>query len=417
MERIKVLHLITHFGYGGALDNTLLTVQRLSRDRYEVHLAAGKLASDNGYTNWEGRARECSDALFVFPNLLRPIHLSSDLQALQQITDFIREQNYQIVHTHCAKAGVLGRLAARRARVPVIIHTYHSFGWQVAHAFHSSIRKNCLSSAKKWLYVLMERYGASLSDALIAVAELSKREALGYKLAPPEKFATIYSGIDLDRFNTGSASRNKLCRSFGLDPNRPIIGTVGRLSIQKAPLDFVSAAKIILQNKPEVQFIMVGDGPLAPEVKKAIGAEQRIKMLGFQDNVPEILGMLDIFVLSSLWEGLGRALTEAMAMSLPVAATNVNGVPELVAHGKTGMLSPPREPAQLVENIIWLLDHPSEAREMGERARERVVSAFGIEMMVEQIEELYERLLVEKSVHPVWRADYYAVGSKKSFVH
>ncbi len=414
MERIKVLHLITHFGYGGALDNTLLTVQRLSRERYEVHLAAGKLAPPNGYTDWEARARECSDALFVFPNLLRPIHLPSDLKALQQITDFIREQKYQIVHTHCAKAGVLGRIAARRAGVPVVIHTYHSFGWQVAHTFYPAVWKNCVSSAKKWLYVLLERYGASLSDALITVADLSKREALHYNLAPPEKFTTIYSGIDLDRFCTRSASRNKLCRSFGLNPERPIIGTVGRLSTQKAPLDFVRAAKIILQYKPEVQFIMAGNGPAAPEVEKAIGAEQRIKKLGFQGNVPEILGMLDIFVLSSLWEGLGRALTEAMAMGLPVAATNVNGVPELVAHGKTGMLSPPREPIQLAANITWLLDHPSEAREMGARARERVLSAFGIEMMVAQIEELYERFLAEKGTHPVsvWRADYSSVGIK-----
>ncbi len=412
MERVKVLHLITHFGYGGALDNTLLTVQRLSRDRYEVHLAAGKLASDNGYTDWEARARECSDALFVFPDLLRPIHFQRDIRALHQLTDFIREQNYQIVHTHCAKAGVLGRIAARRAEVPIVIHTYHSFGWQVAHAFHSSVWKNYLSSAKKWLYVLAERYGASLSDALIAVAELNKREAIDYNLALPEKITTIYSGIDLDRFNTPSASRGKLCRSFGLDPDRPIIGTIGRLSIQKAPLDFVEAAQLVLQHKPEVQFVMVGDGPLAPEVERAIGAEQRIKKLGFRDNVPEILGMLDIFVLSSLWEGLGRALTEAMAMSLPIAATNVNGVPELVAHGKTGVLSPPGEPAQLAVNIMWLLDHPSEAREMSECARERVVSAFGMESMVEQIEELYERLLAEKGAQPVWRADYSAVGSK-----
>jgi glycosyltransferase involved in cell wall biosynthesis len=155
---------------------------------------------------------------------------------------------------------------------------------------------------------------------------------------------------------------------------------------------------------------MVGDGPLALEVAKAIGAEQRIRMLGFRDNVPEILNVLDIFVLSSLWEGLGRALTEAMAMSLPVAATNVNGVPELVTHGKTGVLSPPREPAQLATNIVWLLDHPSEAREISECARERVVSAFGLESMVDQIEELYEHLLAEKSAQPVWRPAYRAVG-------
>jgi glycosyltransferase involved in cell wall biosynthesis len=117
---------------------------------------------------------------------------------------------------------------------------------------------------------------------------------------------------------------------------------------------------------------------------------------------------VDIFALASLWEGLGRALTEAMAMRIPVAATNVNGVPELVIHRKTGLLSPPREPAQLAENIIWLLHHPAEARKMGERARERVIPAFSAESMVEQIQTLYESLLVEKEIYPSWLVNHYS---------
>ncbi|MGH7491216.1 MAG: glycosyltransferase [bacterium] len=413
MERIKVLHLITHLGYGGALDNTLHAVQRLSCDRYEVHLAAGKLAPGDGYTDWEARARECCAALFLFPDLLRSIQPQRDIRALHRLTEFIRAQNYQIVHTHCAKAGVLGRMAARRARAPIVVHTYHSFGWQVAHAFHAHSWQNYLSSAKKGLYVLLERYGASLSDALITVAETCRHEAIDQKLALPEKLVTIYSGIDFDRFKIRPASRNKLCRRFGLDPARPIVGTVGRLSAQKAPLDFVKAAQIVLQRKPDVQFVMAGDGPLALKVMKAIGREQQIKMLGFQDNVPEILGMLDLFALSSLWEGLGRALTEAMAMGIPIAATNVDGVPELVKHRQTGLLSAPRAPAQLAENIMWLLEHPSEARTMCAHGKERVESTLSIKRMVEQIEELYERLLIKKGVYPVWRADYCAVGGEQ----
>jgi len=406
MERIKVLHLITHLGAGGGLDNTLLTVKGLARDRYEVHLAAGELAAGEGYTDWKTRARECAEALFLFTDLQRPVHFRRDLRALRQLTDFIRDQNYQIVHTHCAKAGVLGRLAARRAGAPIVVHTFHSFSWQVARAFHASAWKKFLSSAKEWLYVAIERYVASFSDALITVSELNKREAMARNLAPPEKFVKIYSGIDMDRFAAGSTSRNKLCRKFGLNPDRPIIGTIGRLSTQKAPLDFVGAAKIILQHKPETQFIMAGDGPLAPEVRKAIRAEPGIRMLGFQHNVPEILAMLDVFALASLWEGLGRALTEAMIMNIPVAATSVDGVPELVTHKKTGLLSPPRNPARLAENIVWLLDHPEDACEMSAAARERVMPAFSAEWMVEQIEELYERLLVEKGVHSSRLVDY-----------
>ena len=391
MDKVKVLHMITHLGVGGALDNTLLTVRGLSRDRYKVHLAAGELAPGEVYTDWKARGREYSDALFLFPDLRRPIHLGRDLRALKQITDFIREQNYDIVHTHCAKAGVLGRIAARRAGVPLVVHTCHAFGWQVARAYSSGWLKHT-SSVKKWVYVILERYVASLSDMLITVAELNKHEALALNLAPKEKITTIYSGIDLSRFNINS-DRNKSCSGLGLDPNRPVVGTIGRFSIQKAPLDFVKAAKLALRRKPDAQFIMVGDGPLISEVQKAIGEEQRIKIYGFLDNVPEILSILDVFVMSSLWEGLGRALTEAMIMSVPVAATAVDGVPELVDHEMTGLLSAPRDPGQLAENIVWLLNHPEQARKMSQSARARVVPAFSAERMVEQIDALYETLL------------------------
>lgn len=243
MEKIKVLHLITHLGNGGALDNTLLTVKGLSRERYRVHLAAGALEAGAGHSDWGARAREYADALFVFPDLQRPIALRRDWQALNKLTDFIRKQNYRIVHTHCAKAGVLGRIAARRAGVPIVLHTFHSFAWQVAHRFHTSTWKNYLSAAKKRLYVAAVRYAASLSDALITVADRNKREAIDLDIAPAENFTTIYSGVDLDRFGACSLDRSKICRKFGLDTKMPIVGMIGRLSIQKAPLDFVKAAQ------------------------------------------------------------------------------------------------------------------------------------------------------------------------------
>jgi glycosyltransferase involved in cell wall biosynthesis len=390
MEKIRVLHLITHLGIGGAQDNTLLTVRDLSRQRYEVHLATGQ-----DYTDWEAQGRAYADAFFLFPDLRRAVNPQVDRRALNQITDFLREHNYDIVHTHSAKAGTLGRIAARRAKVPLIIHTFHSFGWQVARTAHTLPWHSYTSSIKEWLYILIERYAASLSDALITVSELNKQEALGINLAPPEKFTTIYSGIDLDRFKV-NVERIEKCHSLGLLPGQPIIGTIGRLSTQKAPLDFVAAAKIVLQQKLDVQFIMVGDGPLASEVRQAIGDEQRIKLFGYRGDVPEILSILDIFVLSSLWEGLGRALTEAMITGVPVAATAVDGVPELVTHQQTGLLSPPGDPAQLAQNIVWLLDNPEEAQRMRQCATSRVVPTFSAEQMVEQIEALYERLLVEK---------------------
>lgn len=390
MEKIKVLHLITHLGIGGAQDNTLLTVKGHSRDRYEVHLAAGQ-----DYTDWVAQGQAYADAFFLFPDLRRSVQPQTDIRTLNQITRFLKEHKYHIVHTHSAKAGTLGRIAAHRAKVPITIHTYHSFGWQVARTANARPWQTYKSSLKEWIYIQVERYAASLSDALITVSELNKQEAININLAPPEKFTTIYSGIDLNRFKV-NVERIEKCHSLGLSPKQPIIGTIGRLSTQKAPLDFVAAAKIVLQQKPDVQFIMVGDGPLASEVRQAIGAEQRIKVFGYRDDVPELLSILDMFVLSSLWEGLGRALTEAMIMGVPVAATAVDGVPELVTHRETGLLSPPGDPAGLADNIIWLLDYPEEAQRMRQSARTRVVPTFSAERMVGQIEALYERLLVER---------------------
>jgi glycosyltransferase involved in cell wall biosynthesis len=399
MERIKVLHLITHLGVGGGLDNTLLTVKGISRDQFEVHLAAGDLESSERYSDWTTRSKEYSDALFHFPNLRRPIDFKRDLSVLRQLTKFIRNQKYEIVHTHYAKAGLLGRIAAKRAGVPIIVHTYHTFSWKVAHAHHLSAWKNYISNLKERFYIIIERYAASLCNALITVCELNKKEAITHNIAPSEKINTIYSGIDLDRFQVPSIDKEKLCQRFGLNPHYPIIGNVGRLSTQKAPLDFVQAAKIVLQHHPNAQFLMIGDGPLELMTKEAIGSEKRIKMAGFQENITEILALVDLFALSSLWEGLGRALTEAMIMSLPVAATSVGGVPEIIIHQETGLLAPPGNPAKLADNIIWLLDNPSQALIMGENARKKVLSDFSADRMIKRIENLYLDLMNENGTN------------------
>ncbi len=390
MEKIKVLHMITHLGIGGAQDNTLITVKGHSRDRFEVHLAAGR-----DFVDWEYLGPEYADAFFNIPGLQRSVKPWADIYALRQISDFLKKNKYDIVHTHSAKAGTLGRIAARRAGVPIIIHTYHGFGWQVTRTAQTSPLHKILSSTKKKYYVMIEQYAASLSDALITVSELNRQEALEIGLAPPEKFTTIYSGIDLDRFDE-RADRAEMCKSLGLALDKPIIGFIGRLSVQKAPLDFVTAAKSVLKKRPDIQVIMIGDGPLLSDVRQAIADEPGIRLFGYRNDIPQMLSILDAFVLSSLWEGLGRALTEAMIMGVPVVATAVDGVPELVSHRQTGLLSPPGNPHLLAENILWLLNFPEEARQMVRAAKERVIPAFGAERMVEQIENLYERVLIQK---------------------
>lgn len=391
MRRLRILHVITNLQVGGATDNTLTTVEGHCRKRYEVHLAAGVVADRENYTEWRDRAEECADRLFIIPDMGRQVRIDRDLRALRTLTGLISEHRYDIVHTHCSKAGLLGRLAARRAGGSIVAHTYHAFGWQAAEEYGKG---RWVSKLAHSAYIGIERYAASLSDALITVSDLNREMALDLRLAPSEKFATVRSGIHLD-LPSGS-DREEVARSLGLEASRPIVGTVGRLAVQKDPLMFVKAAKRVLERRPEVQFTMVGDGPLEREVRAAIGDDSRIRMLGYRDDVSDILGTLDVFVLSSRWEGLGRALTEAVGAGVPVAATAVDGIPELITHGVTGRLSPPGRATPLAENILWMLDHHEEAKRMAARAAERVHEEWGAAKMVADIEGLYETLLRDR---------------------
>lgn len=382
-HRLRVLHVITHLGVGGAQDNTLVTVEGLDRSRYEVHLAAGLDES-----NWLGRARRCADRTFTLNAMHRPIRPASDARAFWQLMELLRANGYDVVHTHSTKAGILGRLAGSCADVPVVVHTIHGFAWHAG-----------TSRARRTFYVQLERLAGRLCDHLIAVSESNREDAVKLGIAHAEKISIIHSGVEFGTFDI-TVDRAQKFRQLGLDPDRPIVGTVGRLSPQKAPLDFLRVARSVLARRPEVQFVMVGDGPLRDEVASEASDLPEVRLLGLRDDVPEILRVFDVFAMTSLWEGLSRALTEAMICRLPVAVTAVDGVPEIVLHGETGLLSPPGEPEKLAENVLWLLDHRDEALRMGGNARKQVVPAFSAERMVKEIESLYLELARRKGLAP-----------------
>ncbi|MCH2126290.1 MAG: glycosyltransferase family 4 protein [Pirellulaceae bacterium] len=393
MRRIKLLHLITHLGVGGALDNTLLTVERLCRQRYEVHLAAGSL--EPAYSSWEERGRRCADEVFIFPELQRRVRPWIDARVCRKLASFMQEQEYDIVHTHCAKAGVVGRIAARRSNTQVVVHTFHAFGNQVTRASKKSVPHKLANVLKKQLFNVAERYTSKISDRVIAVCEQNRQMAIDQQLASPKKITTIYSGIDTARF-IASGNRTQVLETIGLEPSRPIVGFIGRLAEQKAPLDFIAAAKMVLASRADVQFVIAGDGPLTNQVKRAVEHEPRIKWIGFYEQVPELMAILDVVAVSSLWEGLGRSVTEAMIMKVPVAATAVDGIPELVKHGQTGLLSPPGQASALAENILELLRDPKRAQAMADAARDFIDFRFDADTMVKKIDQLYQELLQAK---------------------
>lgn len=383
-HRIKMLHIITHLPIGGAQDNTLLTVERLDRKNYNIALLSGPEG------NWRNRAGNIKDIEVIYmKSLVRPLRPVKDFQALFKMIKLMREGKYDIVHTHQAKAGVLGRVAAWIVGVPVIVHTYHSF------PFH-----DYMTVLERFVYIRIEKIIAKLTDRLIAVSELNLQKGVKLGIAPRHKFLTIYSGIDFSRFDI-SVNVSDVRKSLDIPDGDQIVGMVGRLSEQKAPQYLVQAIPLVLEKFPNTTFLFVGDGNLRNQLETIAdecGIREQIKFLGFREDIPTLLHIMDIFILTSLWEGLGRSLTEAMFVGKPVIATAVEGVPELVENGETGLLIPTKDVAATAASLLQLLASPEKRKRLGKKAHEKVISNFNAALMVRKIGQLYHNLLVEKGV-------------------
>ncbi len=379
-NKVKVLHIITNLPVGGAQDNTLLTVEKLDRRKYDVSL----LCANEG--EWTYRAQRIEGLkLFFVDELKRKIHPVLDILSFWKILRIIKSENFDIVHTHSSKPGGLGRVAAKLAGVPIIIHTIHGFPFN--DFMHPIVRH---------LFIVAERFLSRLSDSLVTVSTYNLKKAVQLKFAPRSKFRNIYSGIDFGRFEV-TLGLEQIRNELGISNGEKVVGMIGRLSEQKAPLDFVNAMPKILQAHHDVRFLLIGDGELKEQtldLARKLKVDSKIQILGFRDDVPELLHLLDIFVLTSLWEGLGRSLTEAMFMGKPVVATNVEGVPELVKNNETGFLVEPRNIDSISEAVISLLSDSNTAQRLGRNAAKRINSEFQADSMVARIDNLYQELLI-----------------------
>ncbi len=383
-SKTKILHIITNLPVGGAQDNTLLTVERLNREKYEVTL----MCAQDG--DWVERARQIKNLKLIFVNeLKRKIHPVADLVAQVKVYKHIRRGGYDIVHTHSSKPGFVGRIAAKLARVPIVIHTIHGFPFN--DFMHPLVR---------WVFIDIERFLSGMTDLLVTVSKLNLEKALKLRLGPAEKFRNVYSGIDLSKFDIPvDAERKK--KDLGVLNGDCIVGMVGRLSQQKAPLDFINAIPRVLKARSDVRFVIVGDGELRQEtmdLSRRLNVDKNVMLLGFRDDIPELLPTLDVFVLTSLWEGLGRSLTEAMYTGRPVVATAVEGVPELVEDGKTGILVAPKDIDAIADGIVHMLNTPEDANRMGAEAAKQINERFQADVMVKRLDEIYQEMLERKGM-------------------
>jgi len=372
-RRTRVLHIITHLDNGGAQANTLLSVAGLDRGRYVVDLAAGP-----GLL--ERQALASADRVVVLPYFRRSLYSLGDLRAAAALVRLVGD--YDVVHTHGSKAGVLGRLAARMRRVPAVVHTVHGFP---VHEY--------MPHLKRQLLLALERVAARCADRIVCVCDANVAEALSLGIARPEQVRVVVSGVPSEQVRAGSDGSVRT--ELGIPTDAPVVGTITRLMEQKAPLDFVAAARRVIEADPQVHVVMVGDGPLRDQVAAAAAGIPRLHLLGFRNDVPDVLAMLDVVAFSSLWEGLGRALTEAVLAGKPVVATAVNGVPDLVVDGETGYLTPAGRPDQLADRILDVLARPDRGAAMGAAGANRVVGRYDVDDMVAGLDQLYQEILEE----------------------
>jgi glycosyltransferase involved in cell wall biosynthesis len=368
---------------GGAQENTLLTAALLDSARFQVEILCGPQTGSEGSLIDEARQRGV--ALTILPDLLRQVSPLHDLRALSQMTQLIRQKKVHIVHTHSSKAGILGRVAARQAGAPIIIHTIH--GW----SFHEY-----MSPVIRSLYIALERWTARFTQALIAVAQGDIEKGLRAGIGKPEQYHLIRSAIPLDEFNPAMVDRQAARQSLGLPQDELVVGNVGRFSPQKNPLDWVRVVGVVGRAMPQARFLLVGDGPLRSQVEAQLAAEglaNRCILTGLRRDIPHMLAAMDIFMLTSLWEGLPRVIPQAMAMGLPVLANRADGVDEAVQDGQTGYLFQAGQIEEMATACIELAQQPQLRQVLGQAGQAVARQRFDLRNMIAQITALYDQLL------------------------
>ena len=315
------------------------------------------------------------------PSLVSPIAPGRDQAALRTLTSFIEQGRYDVVHTHSAKAGALGRIAGYRAGVPRIVHTYHGFPF---HDYQSALRRHA--------YICMERWLGQRTDAVLAVGSAVAADAARLRLISPERICTISPAVDPIGYPSGTAARGLARRRMNLSPGVRVVGTVGRVDYQKAPEQWVDALAELVSD--DIWGAWIGDGPLREKLLARVrkhGLLDRFLFMGHREDATALLPAFDVFMLASRYEGLPCVLAEAMRAHVPIVATAVNAVQDLVVPGVTGVLVPPNEPVLLARAVAHLLDNPAAARQMAQMAHDGLGERFSPHILGVLLDQTYRR--------------------------
>jgi len=383
-SKIKVTHIVTMLEVGGAQKNTLYTVSHLKSDRYERQLLSGP----GGLLDEEAHelSRQGIDVGSI-SYLARYVHPWVDLWATFQIWRELKRFKPDIVHTHSSKAGILGRLAAQLAGVPVIIHTFHGFG------FHDWQRPWV-----KRIFIFAERWTARFADKLIFVSKSNQDTALKLRVGKPEQYKLIRSGVKKSaRASQEQAEAIKI--KLGIPQGSALVTTIGPFKPQKNLSDYLRLAKAVTDLEPRCKLLLVGDGmerPYLEQLRSSLKLDDKVMMPGWRTDVTDILSASDVFVMTSLWEGLPRSLLEAMNFGIPPVCYNTDGIKDIVKNEENGFLFRPGEIVPMAERIVSLLRNSSLREKIGRAAASSIGNEFDIDVMVKQQEELYETLYKSK---------------------
>lgn len=370
--QLHALLVITRLDVGGAQETVLALAAQLPRYGVRVTVVCGEEVEAGGAIHDDVRATGA--ALHVVAELRSPIRAGADLAAVRALTSLLRELRPDVVHTHSSKAGVIGRVAARRANVPTVCHTVH--GW----SFHAG-QPRLVQATFRWV----ERRLASRTDALVVVSRADLQEGLREHIGTKPQYWLIRSGIIVAPFGASSER--------GRTRDHRVVLFVGRLVDQKDPVLVVRSFGLLAARLPDVKLRIIGDGPLRGEVLNEIarlGLHDQIELLGVQRDVRRLFADADVFVLASRWEGLPRTVLEAIAEGVPVVANDVGGVTEVVEDGLTGLLHD-RTPESIAEALHRMLIDPALAARLVVSARQRL-EPFAAEVMVEATASLYRQL-------------------------